>query len=492
MPPQTAQDGFVLTWIQDHWLLLAFNVAWLGLGLTAAVHAVMYKRDSRSAAIWAYLSLTLPVLGPWLYWALGINRVERRAIKHVGRRRHPWERTPGPDPVRDPQTIRTAVGHLHDLRTIADAVTRLPLVAGNRIEPLHHGEEAYPRMLEAIADARRTITLVSYIFDRDDVGARFIAALGDAADRGVRVRVLFDGVGALDTFSRRSRALQRRGVHPAAFYPLGFPLGRVRFNLRNHRKILVVDGETGFSGGMNISARHLLTGTAPNRCEDLHFKITGPVVAELQHAFVEDWATATGEILEGDGYYPELSPAGSAVCRAISSGPDEDLGIVLWIVQAALAAARQHVWIVTPYFVPPSPLIAALVMAARRGVRITLVLPSEVDLPFMRWVADACLWQLLEHGVEVYRRKPPFVHTKLMIVDDQWVLLGSANMDPRSFRLNFEFNVEAYDMDLAKELSAWLATLLPVSHRVTLEEIDARPAWIRLRDGATKLLSPYL
>jgi cardiolipin synthase len=483
-----AADSAFVGWLVEHWQAVAFYVAWFGLGLPAAIHAVMFKRDSRSAAIWAYICLTLPVFGSWLYWAWGVNRVERRAIKFVGRRRQPWERTPDPDP----QTIRSLVGHLHDLRTVADAVARLPLLTGNRLEPLHNGEEAYPRMLEAIAAAKQTITMESYIFDRDDVGYRFIDALGAAAERGVKVHVLFDGIGALDTFSRRTTALKRRGVQAAAFFPLGFPFGRVRMNLRNHRKILVVDGRLGFTGGMNISERHLRHGSSPDRCEDLHFVITGPVVTAMQHAFIEDWATATDETLTGENYFPELTPTGPVLCRAISSGPDEDLGIVLWIVQAALAAARQHVWIVTPYFVPPSTLIAAMAMAARRGVRVTLVLPDELDYPFMRWVADASLWQVLEHGVEVYRRKPPFVHTKLMIVDDQWVLLGSANMDPRSLRLNFEFNVEAYDMDLARELSTWLAGLLPECHRVTMEELDARPRWVRLRDGVTRLLSPYL
>jgi cardiolipin synthase len=474
------------------WMIAAvgFVVVWLALATVAAGHAIMYKRDPRSSVIWAVVSVTVPIFGAWLYWAMGINRVERRAAKHFGRRDELSER---PGLARhSPDAHREAIAHLRSLRTVADRVTRLPMLAGNTVTPLHTGDQAYPRMLEAIAQAKRSVTLVSYIFAWDDIGHSFARALGEAAQRGVRVHTLVDGVGALGTFSRMGRLLIRSGAEVAAFFPLRFPLGRVRLNLRNHRKILVVDGRTGFSGGMNISRRHCAVDGAPPRSEDLHFQITGPVVVEMQHAFVEDWFLATGEMLEGEDYFPRLAPTGDALCRGISSGPDENFEIIDWILLAAFAAAAHSVRIVTPYFVPTPSLISAIAMAALRGVDITLMLPSKVDYPFMRWAADAYLWQLLEHGVRVYRRRGPFVHTKLLIVDERWVLLGSANLDPRSLRLNFEFNVEAYGVKLAGELSRWLDGLVEESDPVTLEQMDARPPWCRLRDGLVKLASPYL
>ena len=171
---------------------------------------------------------------------------------------------------------------------------------------------------------------------------------------------------------------------------------------------------------------------------------------------------------------------------------DEDFEKIHWILQAAFAAAQHSVRIVTPYFVPTWPLISAMAVRALRGVEVTLVLPSKVDLPYMRWTADAYLWQLLQHGIRVYRQPPPFVHTKLMIVDERWVLLGSANLDRRSFRLHFEFNVEAYDTTLARELSSWLEGRIAQSQRVTLEEVDSRSTAVRLRDGLAKIVSPYL
>ena len=291
---------------------------------------------------------------------------------------------------------------------------------------------------------------------------------------------------------RMGRKLLKSGATVAAFFPLRFPFGRVRLNLRNHRKILVVDGRLGFTGGMNISDRHFLESSNPRRVEDLHFEVTGPVIHELQHTFVEDWALATGQQLKGDEYFPQVEPTGDALCRGIASGPDENFENLHWILLAALAAATEEVWLVTPYFVPPRELLSAMIMAAMRGVRVTLVLPSVNDQFYMRWVADAYLWQLLIHGIRVYYRPAPFVHTKLTIVDQRWVLLGSANLDPRSLRLNFEFNIEAYDPPLAARLSTWLAELVQNSHAVTLEQVDSRPFWQRLRDGAAKLWSPYL
>ncbi len=473
------------------WLIGVLLAAWLVPGGMAAAQAVMYKRDSRSAVIWAFISLALPIIGPWLYWALGINRIERRALRHLGRRDRPFDARPVSEP--QSQGPPGAPGeHLLSLRTVADRVTRLPLLPGNLITPLHCGEAAYPQMLEAIHQAEQSVTLASYIFDWDKVGHDFAAALEDAAGRGVRVYVLVDGIGALQSFSRMGRRLLKSGAEVAVFFPLRFPFGRLRLNLRNHRKIMVVDGRRGFTGGMNISERYLTANTRPTRVEDLHFEIGGPVVSEMQHTFVEDWATATSELLTGEDFFPPLAPVGPAVCRGISSGPDEDLEIIHWIMQAAFSSARHRVRIVTPYFVPTWPLISSMAMAALRGVDVALLLPSKVDLPYMRWAADAYLWQLLEHDIAVYRRPPPFAHTKLLLVDDEWVLLGSANVDQRSFRLHFEFNIEAYDRELAGRLGAWLDEILAGSERVTLKQVDSRPAWRRLRDGIAKIASPHL
>ncbi|MBI4716335.1 MAG: cardiolipin synthase [Planctomycetes bacterium] len=480
--------------VADLLLLLhpAFTAVWLTLAVLAGGHAVMYKRDPKSAAIWLFVSFSIPLVGAWLYWVFGINRVERRAVRRLGGREKPFHR-PEQLPIGEAaERDAAAVGHLTALRDITDRVTRLPLLPANRLTPLHNGEQAYPAMLEAIAAAQRSVTLASYIFDWDEVGHQFADCLGAAAARGVRVQVLLDGVGAVGIASRMGRRLLKSGAEVAAFFPLRFPWGRLRLNLRSHRKLLIADGRVGFTGGMNISARHLVDRPSPRRVEDLHFRLVGPVVAELQQAFAEDWFMATGELLSGEDYFPPLSAEGGALCRAIISGPDEDFEKIHWILLGALAAAQRSVRIATPYFIPPRELISAMVMAALRGVAVTLILPSQVDHRFMRWAADAYLWELLEHGVRVVRRPPPFVHTKLMIVDERLILLGSANLDRRSLRLNFEFNVEAYDVELAPRLAGWLDGQAAAATPVTLADVDSRPPWRRLRDGLVKLLSPHL
>ncbi len=466
-----------------------FLAAWLVLGCASAAHAVMYKRDPKGAAIWIFFSFLLPLIGPWLYWVIGINRLERRAIR---RRKRWFHRGLPAHTAALAEVDQSSIGHLQPLRTMTDRITRMPLVPGNHIEPLHNGEEAFPAMLSAIRQAVRTVTLESYIFDTDDTGWEFVEAVTAAAARGVQVHVLIDGIGAVGSYSRMGRRLIKSGAKVAAFFPLRLPLGRMRINLRDHRKILVVDGKLGFTGGINISQRHMLKSDLPHRVEDLHFQVAGPVVGEMQQAFVEDWLLATGETLSGEDYFPPHDIEGPALARGIIAGPDEDFEKVHWMLLAAFAAAQRTVRIATPYFVPSYALIAGMTMAALRGVEITLILPAVSDVRFMPWVADAYLEQFLEHGVKVFRRPAPFVHSKLMIVDERWIWLGSANFDPRSFRLNFEFNIEAYDVELAVRLSKWLDGIVKRSDEVTLASIRNRSPLRRFRDGLIKLLSPYL
>jgi cardiolipin synthase A/B len=467
-------------------------IAWLATGALSAGHAIIHKLDPKGAALWTVVSFLLPVIGPLFYVAFGINRVERHAVRRLGRSDRKIELPPDSKAASRISAEIGDSGPLPGLRAVADRLTKLPLLPGNRLTPLHGGEQAYPEMLSAIRSAKHSVTLASYIFDWDDVGRGFTDALGEAARRGVDVRVLLDGIGAVKSFSRVGRRLLKSGARVTSFFPLRFPLGRIRINLRNHRKLLIIDGRNGFTGGMNISQRHQATSGAKNAIEDVHFKIAGPVVAHLQHAFAEDWLLACNEVLEGDHYFPTIEKEGPAVCRGISSGPDEHLEQFHWIVNAALASARERVSIATPYFVPSSALISAMTLAALRGVEVNLLLPSTVDLPYMRWVADAYLWQIVRGGVRVFRRPPPFVHTKLMVVDRSWVLLGSGNLDRRSFRLNFEFNVEAYDPELARNLDTFLDERRQESTEVTLEEIDSRSRSVRLRNGVVKLFSPYL
>jgi cardiolipin synthase len=263
-------------------------------------------------------------------------------------------------------------------------------------------------------------------------------------------------------------------------------------NLRNHRKILVVDGQTAFTGGMNIRQGNVLAGRPKRPVQDLHFRVRGPVVRRLQEAFANDWAFATGEILGDQRWFPASEESGNLIARVILDGPDADYDKLRWTLLAALAEARTSVQILTPYFLPDRPLVEALNLAALRGVRVDIILPATNNLPFVHWASRALWWQVLERGCRLWLTPPPFDHSKLMIVDGHWVLLGSANWDARSLRLNFELTVESYGRDFADKMGRIIEGKLRGAHEVTLSEVDGRSYPAKLRDSIARLFSPYL
>jgi cardiolipin synthase A/B len=270
------------------------------------------------------------------------------------------------------------------------------------------------------------------------------------------------------------------------------PPHMMSMNLRNHRKIMIVDGHTGFTGGINIRDAHVLAGHPKFPTKDLHFRVRGPVVAHLQEVFAHDWHFSTRENLRGELWFPPLEPVGQVIARGIPDGPDEDFDKLRWAILGALACARERIRIVTPYFVPDTNLITCLNLAAMRGVEVDIVLPEKNNLPYVHWASRSLLRPLLQRGCRIWYVPGPFDHSKLMVVDRLWVLVGSANWDVRSLRLNFEFNVEAYDRELASHLDDYVGSRIEQAHRLTLSEYDSRSALIQLRDGAAGLLAPYI
>jgi cardiolipin synthase len=347
-------------------------------------------------------------------------------------------------------------------------------------------------MIAAIEQARESLSLQTYIFDCDAAGLAFARALGQAVRRGVQVRVLIDAAGLRYSWPSILHSLRRQGVTHARFLPSLAPWRVTTLNLRTHRKILVADGRVGFTGGLNIRAAHCLQPPPRHPVQDIHFRLRGPVVTQLQEAFADDWLFTTGEALRGPAWFAEPQRAGPVLARGIMDGPDEDFEKLRWTILGALSIARRSVRILTPYFLPDTAIVSALNLAAMRGVQVDIVLPSKNNLPAVQWASRAMWWQVLEHGCRVWLTPPPFDHSKLMIVDECWVLVGSANWDARSLRLNFEFNVECYDADLARRLDGVLETKRAAAHQVTLEEVDARSLPSRLQDGLARLLTPYL
>ena len=464
----------------------------IALTLGTAGHALMFKRDPRASWGWIAVCLLFPLVGSLLYLLFGINRVQTRAKRLTQRLPffHPFTRPRPEIPlVFHPQADLAFEDR--KISRISDTVTRRPLVAGNRVEPLHNGEGAYPAMLEAIEGAERYVYLATYILEANRTGRQFVDALARARERGVEVRVLLDGIGELYSFPRSGRLLKKQGVRFARFLPPRLMPPSAHVNLRTHRKILVADGKTAFTGGMNIGDRHLAGDESnPSRVVDLHFRIAGPVVRQIEEVFLEDWVFATGEDQAPDPCDPE--PAGNAVCRTIVDGPGEDLDKLAMILVGAVSAAQHQVLIMTPYFLPSREMVGALQSAALRGVEVTVLLPARNNLPFVHWASRNMLWELLQWGIHVYYQPPPFVHTKLFVVDGRYAQIGSANLDPRSLRLNFELGVEIFDTEVAGVLAAHVENCRARSRGVSVDEMDGRPFPVKLRDSLAWLFSPYL
>lgn len=477
------------------WVIAGYIFAALDLVLACwvTVHAVLYKRDTRAVIGWVGLAWLAPIVGSLAYWVLGINRIHRKA--RALREKNPGSETELVYQAADLAEAREFSDRFPNLAGLAWAghnLSDLPLLPGNTVRSLVDGDQAFPAMLEAIDNAQTSVALLSYIFDSDRSGEQFLQALDRARQRGVEVRVLIDSVGAAYSKPNMLKRLGAAGIRVAAFLPTRIPRLATYANLRNHRKILVVDGQIGFTGGTNIREGHCLELKPGFPVECLHFRLEGPVVAHLQRVFVEDWAFTTGEQLDGHVWFPEPKRVGSVWARGIEHGPDENFEKLADLLAAALASARHRVRIVTPYFLPNAALIQALNVAAMRRVDVEVLLPAKNNIALVQWASMAQLWQVLDKGCRVFLSPEPFDHTKLMVVDDFWALIGSTNWDPRSLRLNFEFNVEVFNARFASELNQIMDKKFEAAREITLEQVNGRSLPVKLRDGLARLFKPYL
>jgi len=464
----------------------------LALGLPLAIivtmHVLLRKREVASAVGWIGLVWFAPILGAVGYVLLGINRVRRRA-----RLLRPPDDT---DDARPDGAAPLVTGDLAQLDRSIGTLTARPLRPGTDVRAFFNGDEAYPPMLAAIEAARHSIGMASYIFRDDSWGGRFIDALIAAHRRGVTVRVLIDGVGGGWLTSPAYHRLRGGGVAADRFMHSLLPWRMPFFNLRNHRKVLVIDGSVAFTGGMNIGDENVIETRPRYPVHDIHFRIEGPIVGQLVEAFLDDWIFVTGKDGVGDAVWqpaaaqPVLLRTDGPPSRAISAGPDADIEKIEFALLQAVSCAHRSVAVMTPYFLPDARLLTGLGLAAMRGVAVDVVVPAKSNHPLVDWATRANIGPLLDNGVRIWRCPPPFRHSKLMVVDDEWCLIGSSNWDIRSFRLNFELNVEIYDRSLATRLTEIMRGSR--GPRLTQAELNERTLPERLRDAAARLMLPYL
>ena len=474
-----------------------FVVAFLAIAMPimATLHVLMTSDEPRAAIAWFGFVWFVPIVGVLLYLLFGIRRIERRAkrarrVRGMIARRGLLDEPQG----QELSVIRPNAHNRWRLHSaLAGRVSGHPLTSGNHVTSLEGGRPAYDAMIEAINSAKKSIALTTYIFQADQAGRPLIKALTRAHERGVEVRVLVDAVGNWYGFKPVSGILRRNGIAVASFNPPSFSWRLTVFNLRTHRKILVVDGEIGFAGGMNIRKSHLANSDGVPQVMDTHFKLQGPIVAQLMEAFSDDWIFSKGEELMGPLWFPELyaNPTG-AVARAIADGPDEAEEKTRLILTSAIESARHNILLQTPYFLPSPILKAALRQAALRGVRVDILVPARSNLRFVDMASKVNYPEFLKAGCNIHFGSGPFDHSKLIVVDDMWAMFGSSNFDARSLQLNFEFNVEIYDETVAKDIGLKINKKIACAHSVTLQEISQRPFLKRMFNKFIWLATPYL
>jgi cardiolipin synthase len=458
----------------------ALFIAHLVLAALATVHILFHKPQPISAVSWIVTVWALPFAGLFLYWYFGFNRLVEKARRAA----RPGLSPAGKDPL-------DRLGH---------SLTQLPLRSPCRVELLENASSAYPAMIASIAGARRSVDLLTYIFDLDPVGLSFVKILCESARRGVRVRVLVDGIGGWVPGNRLKKQLNAAGVQFASFWRTDHLLHQPMLNLRNHRKLLVVDGAVAYTGGLNISERHFkgplaihpLRALRPKPVKgdrDLHFRIRGAALPDLAEAFEADWAGPARPPARPQG---RGRRGGGDQVRVVRSGPDKQYERIYEMLLGAMRLAKKSVDLCSPYFIPDAPVLTSMRLLALSGVKVRLFVPHVSDHSFMTWASRAYFRELIEAGVEVWEIEGGFVHSKACVIDGNWCLVGSCNLDPRSFRLNFELNIEVRSRRLARDITRALDVYRGQSTPVDMAFLQRQGFVARLRNNTVKLLSPYL
>ncbi len=458
------------------------------LTLLAIPHVLLSAKRPAATLAWVWSILLFPFVGALAYFAIGTERIKRRRLRRVAARRLA-DRNESP---RARSEFESAPPHTQALLRGLATINRIALSTTDRADLLINAAEFYPRLLEAIRGARHHIHIEFFIWRDDAQGIRFRDALADAARRGVEVRLLLDQIGCWKTNRDFFQPLIDAGGQFAWFYSV--PFGRhFRFmNLRNHRKLQIIDGSVAFVGGMNIGNEYACPPGDPEYWRDAQLELGGSVVTHLQDCFATDWIFATAQRLDDPKYYPDHDSTGGPLCQVIAGGPDQPREPIPKSLVAVLNSAQKRVWMATGYFAPDLLLLSALQLCAARGVEVKLLVSEKSDHRFLVEVGRSYYEELLQFGVRVFEYSVGINHAKAMLLDDAWVMVGSANSDNRSMRLNFELNVLVQSPDASRELEKMLGDDFAASREITLRDFMHRPFHRRLLEAALRPLAPLL
>lgn len=494
-----------MDWLRQH-VELVLSVVGILLHGGAVLGVLLSRRRDPSATLaWLLFLVLAPVVGLVAYIVLGRTRMSRAL------RRSAWaeERLAG---VLARHGVMARIGAADEpgaaaplaevrgasLLALGTALSSTPASRCNRVRVLRDAAATYSDILSAIEAAQDHVHVQFYIVQDDAVGRALRERLAACAARGVEVRMLVDGVGSFSLPSDFWRPLEEAGGRAGAFHPVRWrfrlPARRDRVDFRNHRKVVVVDGRTGFTGGINVGREYLGLDPDIGHWRDTHLRIDGPAALSLQHAFAQDWVASTDEVLEDERYFPDVRDGvcGRATVQIIDSGPDRRWRSMALVHAQAIALATDRVWITNPYFIPSPTLLDALTAASLRGVDVRLLLPAKSDNRLVELASHSYYQDVLRAGVRVFEYGRGFLHAKTMLVDDWMGTVGSANMDLRSFNLNFELNAFVFDDEVPKTLAAQFAQDLASATEATLDRELSLGLVPRLTRGFARLLSPLL
>ena len=478
-----------LVYLQNHWKAL-LGWVWLVAGIVLAIHIVLQKRSPASTLAWILALFFISPIGLLVYRFFGPQRITRQSLRRMRSRMLLATQSAAPWSPYDREAPAWFRPHSH----LIEASSGIPASSLNSYQRLLNGKATFDAILQDIAQAKHHIHLEYYIFEPDQTGQQLLKALQARLREGVKVRLLLDGVGAANLLKKRHRhlleAFTQAGGEYAVFHPARLDRWRPMVNLRTHRKIVVVDGHIGYTGGVNITDDENEAIHPQSAYRDTHLRFEGAGVRWLQFVFLQDWVYASGRHQLGEGLFTEEVP-GTISMHLAASGPDNDGQAIHHSVLHAINTAQNRIWLTTPYFVPTDPAYTALINAARRGVDVQLLVPLRSDSLWVTWAARSYFTELLAAGVKIYEYHERMLHAKTLLVDEGYSMVGTANFDNRSFLLNFEIAVVLYDRPLNQTLAEDFRNDLRASRRRHLTDQKMR-LWQRFPVAFARLLSPLL
>lgn len=467
------------------YLILVMYIAFL----LVLVYTIIVDYDDKNPVktiCWIFVVVFLPVLGMLAYYIIGRNVSKKRSKFKLWREEFNRRKLSGftTEPADPEHTV-----HYKELKSLIMNLEQSPVFSGNRIEVYPNGKSKFSSLFEDIAQAKTHIHIFYYAIGDDHIGNELKDKLIDKVKQGVKVRLLYDGLGCNKTNKRYFRQMMKAGVEVKTFLPLSFPRVLWSVNYRNHKKIVIIDGKIAYTGGINVKDVYI-DGLSWGKWNDIHFKVEGSGASGLQSVFLADWYYASGQYLSAPEYYPNIEIFGNVPLQVVNAEP---LGLHSNVMEAmftAITRAKSYVYIETPYFVPTECLFQAIQSVAMSGIDVRLVMPGKSDNTFVQYASNSYVEKLLRNGVRIYQYIKGFTHSKLMIIDDELVIAGSANMDVRSLELLFETNLFIYDEQVAKTAKSIYLTDMDNSEELNLDDWLRRGSFTKFREAFFRLMSP--